>query len=187
MLILASGSPRRKELLSIITAGFKIIPSDVPEVVPDGLALSETAEFLAVKKCLDVAKSFPEDTVIGCDTVVILHGEILGKPADSEDAARMLRLLSGETHSVYTGVCISAAGKTMSFSERTDVTFSEIPESLIEAYVKTKSPLDKAGAYGIQDDMVKLFTKKIDGNYDNVIGLPVSSLYKKLKSVQNGN
>jgi septum formation protein len=187
MLILASKSPRRKELLSLITADFSVIPSEAPEVVPEGLAAEETAEFLAVKKCLDVAKNFLGDTVIGCDTVVVKDSEILGKPADSADAVRMLRLLSGETHSVYTGVCISHAGKTLSFTERTDVTFGEIPESLLEAYVNTKSPLDKAGAYGIQDDLAKLFTRKIDGNYDNVIGLPVFSLYKKLKSVQNGN
>jgi septum formation protein len=186
MLILASKSPRRKELLSIITSDFEVVPSEAPEVVPDGLAVDETAEFLAVKKCLDVAKSFPEDTVVGCDTVVIMGGEILGKPTDIDDAVRMLRRLSGATHSVFTGVSISHAGKTLSFTERTDVTFGEIPESLLTAYVNTKSPLDKAGAYGIQDSMVKLFTRKIDGNYDNVIGLPVFSLYNKLKSVQNG-
>ncbi|MDR0974435.1 MAG: Maf family protein [Ruminococcus sp.] len=184
MLILASASPRRKELLSLITTEFEVCPAEIEETLPEGIASDEVAEYLAIIKCLDVAKKFPKDTVIGCDTVVVKDG-ILGKPADSADAKRMLKVLSGTpqcgtSHSVYTGVCIFKAGKTLSFTEETIVTFAEIPESLMDDYIKTGSPFDKAGGYGIQDDLVKLFTKSIVGNYENVMGLPVASLYKRL-------
>ncbi|MDR0986160.1 MAG: Maf family protein [Ruminococcus sp.] len=182
MLILASSSPRRQELLSLITRDFEVVPADVNEDIPAGIAAIEAAEYLAVKKCMSVSLFYPEGTVIGCDTVVIADGMILGKPTDEKDAVRMLRLLSGKTHSVCTGVCISDRGKTLSFTERTEVTFTPIPEDLIKAYIETGSPLDKAGAYGIQDGHVRLFTKKIDGNYDSVMGLPIYSLYNKLKS-----
>ncbi|MDR0903549.1 MAG: Maf family protein [Ruminococcus sp.] len=187
MLILASNSPRRKELLRLITSDFEVIPAEVDESVPEGVKTTEAAEFLAVKKCLDVAKKYPTATVIGSDTVVIKGGELLGKPTDAADAARMLKLLSDSTHSVYTGVCISDRGRTLSFTERTDVTFANIPERLLDAYIKSGSPLDKAGGYGIQDDLVRLFLTRIDGNYDSVMGLPVAALYKKLKSYTDGN
>ncbi|MDR0946424.1 MAG: Maf family protein [Ruminococcus sp.] len=185
--ILASTSPRRLELIrllgiepTVISPSFDESAETVPgEITPDFLA-----EFLAVKKCMSVFMDYPDDVVITADTVVIYGNDILGKPAGDAEAALMLRRLSAKTHTVITGVCIGHGGHTTSFSEMTYVEFDVLPDTFIEAYIKTGSPRDKAGAYGIQDDMLKPFIKKIDGNLENVIGLPLCKLRKTLNDTK---
>lgn len=182
MIILASASPRRKELISIISNDVKIVPADVDESFSNDISVAAVPEMLAVKKAAAVAKDFPNDTVIGCDTSVIVGDEILGKPADDEDAARMLKLLSGKTHQVITGCAIFKNGKSLSFSETTDVVFYPLSDKDIENYVATKEPCDKAGAYGIQG-FGSLLVKEIHGDYFNVVGMPVGKLNKMLKLI----
>ena len=182
MLILASASPRRKELTSIISGDVKIIPADVDESFGDDIAVTDVPEMLAVRKAAVVAKDFPDDTVIGCDTSVIVGNEILGKPYDDADAERMLRMLSGKSHQVITGCAIFKGGRSLSFSETTDVVFYPLTDKEIADYVATKEPCDKAGAYGIQG-FGSLLVKEIHGDYFNVVGLPVGKLNKMLKLI----
>lgn len=180
MIILASQSPRRRELLRYITDEFEIKVSDVDETLPEGISPAEAVLYLSRIKAQPFAS--PDDTVIGADTVVAIDGEILGKPANKEDAALMLRKLSGKTHSVFTGVTVIKDEKTKSFFVETKVKFFELSDSEIEKYVKTGEPLDKAGAYGIQGYGC-LLVEKIDGDYFNVVGLPVSKLNQVLMSI----
>jgi septum formation protein len=180
MIVLASASPRRQELLKLIVSEFEIAPADIDETLPETITPEYAAEYLAVQKALAASLNRPEDAVIGCDTVVILENEILGKPADRVQAKFMLKKLSGKTHSVYTGVCFAADGLTISFTEKTAVTFYDLPESMIDSYIETGSPMDKAGAYGIQDDMVRIYTRGINGSFENVMGLPVAAIREKL-------
>ncbi|MBQ8624437.1 MAG: septum formation protein Maf [Oscillospiraceae bacterium] len=182
--ILASKSPRRNELLKYITDEFEVIPSSCDETVPNGLDVFEVPEFLSVRKALDVAKSHPDSLVIGCDTVVIINGEILGKPKDIADAFNMLCRLSGNTHTVVSGVCLCLRGKTMSFSQHTDVKFYPLKEEDIIKYLQSGSPLDKAGAYGIQDGAA-LFVESISGDYYNVVGFPIAKLRLEIEKFLN--
>lgn len=182
MLVLASASPRRKELISLISDDVIIHPSNADETIPDNISPDSVAEYLAVKKATSVAADFKNDTVIGCDTAVIIDDEILGKPADQDDARRMLRLLSGKTHKVITGCAIIKNGKSLSFSETTYVTFYPLSDKEIEDYILTLEPNDKAGAYGIQG-FGSLLVKEIQGDYFNVVGLPVAKLNKMLKKI----
>jgi septum formation protein len=182
MLILASASPRRQELLRLITANFKICPADADESLPSGTPPLEAAKTLAVRKAEAVAAKYPGDVVIGADTIVAIDGEILGKPTGADDAARMLRKLSGRTHAVVTGVCIAAAGVRHVFAESTDVTFVEIPEDDIISYAHSGEPLDKAGAYAIQGGAAK-FASHICGDYSNIVGLPLAKLNLTLKTL----
>lgn len=177
--ILASASPRRKELFSIIENDFDIIPSKVEEIVPDGVSALEQAEYLATLKACDISKRYPNSLVIGADTCVVAEGKVLGKPKDKADADFMLRLLSGKIHRVVTGCAICYKEKTISFSNVTDVEFYPLTDSEIEEYTNTSEPYDKAGAYGIQGK-AGLFVKGIKGDYFNVVGLPVSQLNKIL-------
>lgn len=186
--ILASGSPRRKELLGKLNIDFEILVSDVDETVND--SNPETiVETLANRKAKAVFDLIEEDNilVIGADTLVFYDGEPLGKPSDIQEATDMLSMLSGRTHQVLTGVSViyRIAGKeeTVTFHDTTDVTFYDIDRFDIAEYIKTGSPLDKAGAYGIQDDFAK-HIKKINGDYNNVVGLPVSKLYQILKNIK---
>ena len=181
MLILASASPRRKELISLISDDVKIIPSDADESYDDTILSEAVPEMLAVRKAASVAKLYPDDTVIGCDTSVIVDGTILGKPTDEEDAARMLSLLSGRTHKVITGCAIFHKGKSVSFSDETEVEFYMLSSDEIENYIKSGEPMDKAGAYGIQGKAA-LFVKSINGDYFNIVGLPVSRLNRILNN-----
>ena len=178
--ILASQSARRKELLKYIFDEFEIIPSGADETPPEGLEPESIPEVLSIRKALDVAKDKHDSLVIGCDTVVILDGRIFGKPKDLADAADMLRALSGRTHKVVSGVCLSCKGRTLSFSQRTDVTFYPLSEEDILRYITESSPLDKAGSYGIQDKG-GLFVKAINGDHYNVIGFPIARLKIELK------
>lgn len=173
--VLASKSPRRQELLKYITDEFEVIPSGYEENVPDGLDAENVPEFLAIKKALDVAHDHPDELVIGCDTVVICDGVILGKPKDKCDAFKMLCTLSGRTHQVISGVCLCFNGKTMSFSQTTQVSFYSLREEDIIKYIDSENVLDKAGSYGIQDGAA-LFVESISGDYYNVVGFPIAKL-----------
>lgn len=181
-IILASASPRRRELLSVITDNFEVIPSGVEESVPNNIGLLETAEYLARIKAEDIAKNHKDAVVIGADTCVIAEGEILGKPKDKADALRMIKLLSGKTHSVITGCAVICNGMINSFSVETKVEFYSLSETEINEYINTAEPYDKAGGYAIQGK-ASLFVKQIVGDYFNVVGLPVALLNKKLKEI----
>ena len=174
-LILASGSPRRKELLSLYTTDFTICVSDFDESAVTADTPARLVEKLARGKCLAVAESHPGAVVLGCDTVVDVGGEVFGKPRSTEDAKRMLRALSGATHEVHTGVCVSDGLRTESFVDSCKVTFFPIPEEEIDVYTATEEPYDKAGAYAIQG-LAAMFVIGLDGDYYNVMGLPVCPL-----------
>ncbi|HIT59126.1 MAG TPA: septum formation protein Maf [Candidatus Faeciplasma pullistercoris] len=177
--LLASQSPRRAELMKYITDEFEILPSDCDETVPDGIEPEEIPELLAARKALSVSRLKKNRLVIGCDTVVIIDGVILGKPHTPDRAISMLKTLSGRTHTVVSGVCICYKGKTMSFSQKTLVSFYELFEEEIRDYVQSCKPLDKAGAYGIQDKG-GLFVREISGDYYNIVGLPVARLKREI-------
>lgn len=183
-IILASKSPRRRELFSLITPEYECVspPADESGVSAED-APSLSLE-LARRKCLSAAALYPERTVVGCDTVVALaDGEVLGKPRDKADARRMLSLLSGAAHSVYTGVCVARGGvEAAAFVCRTEVRFFEMSESDIEGYIATGEPFDKAGGYGAQGAAAK-FIEGVEGDYFNVVGLPVSRLYGALREL----
>lgn len=184
-IILASASPRRKELMKLITEDFRVIPADVDETLPADIYPEEAAEYLAEKKCRAVAEENTEAVVIGCDTVVIEGKEILGKPADITDACRMLRTLSGRTHLVITGVCIFYRGEYNKFSEISQVEFYPLSDDEINEYAETGEPRDKAGAYGIQG-FGGLLVKSIQGDYNNIVGLPAARLKRALEELLNG-
>lgn len=179
--VLASGSPRRKELLGEIIPSFDIIVSEADEdSVPKTLAPKLYVEELAMLKAAASAKTIDKKNnciVIGADTVVTLDGEILGKPADKTDAFNMLKRLSGRKHEVYTGYCVMRLkdGTSVSRAEKTEVYFKELTDEEITAYIETGEPMDKAGSYGIQG-LGGRFINKINGDYNNVVGLPVSAL-----------
>ncbi len=182
MLVLASASPRRQELIRLIDNDIIICPSDADESYSADTPAESVPEILAVRKAAEVAKKHPKDTVIGCDTSVIIGNEILGKPKNDDDAKRMLGLLSGKTHNVITGCAIFKGGKSISFSETTEVTFFPLSDKDIEDYIATNEHCDKAGAYGIQGKG-SLLVKGINGDYFNVVGLPVAKLNKVLKMI----
>lgn len=182
-LILASGSPRRQELLKLITEDFTVHPVDADETLPQGMPVEMAAAFLADLKAKEAARLFPDDIVIGCDTVVILGDEIMGKPRDREDAHRMLRALSGESHSVLTGTSLYHGKQTSVFTTETLVTFYPLSDAEIEAYLDTGEPFDKAGAYGIQGKG-SLLVQGIEGDYFNVVGLPVAALSRALRQFE---
>lgn len=177
MIILASQSPRRQELLKLITNDFEIKVSNVDETLPSGISPKDAVLYLSKIK----AEPFKNDSdiIIGADTVVALDGKILGKPKTTEEARQMLRFLSGREHSVFTGVTIANAEKSTSFAVETRVKFFDLTDDEIERYIATGEPMDKAGAYGIQG-YGSLLVESITGDYFNVVGLPVSTLARKL-------
>lgn len=178
--ILASASPRRKELLKLIFSDFQIIPSNTEEIIPDNIPINEAPQYLAMLKAKDIAATHCDSLIIGADTCVILNDKILGKPKDSSDAYNMLSLLSGNTHKVITGCAIIKGKKSLSFTVTTLVEFYPISKEEIEKYILSNEPFDKAGGYGIQGKG-GLFVKKIDGDYFNVVGLPIAHLKNNLK------
>lgn len=180
-IILASASPRRQELLNYVFDEFECIPADIDETVPESVSPENSAEYLAVKKAEHIAASFPDALVIGCDTVVVHNGVVYGKPSDKADAEKMLCSLSGKKHSVITGVCLCLNGRKHSFSDVTAVEFYNLSPQEISAYIATGSPMDKAGAYGIQDRKF-LPVKAIEGDYFNVVGLPIGRLKREAES-----
>lgn len=178
--ILASASPRRQELLKNIINEFEIIPAEVDESLNSDIQPEKAAQYLSRKKAENIAKKYPDAVVIGSDTTVVTDDEILGKPENKKDAYNMLKKLSGKIHKVITGVCILGEGKEISFSEITEVEFYKLGEKEIEDYLSTDEWTDKAGAYGIQGK-AGLFVKRINGDYNNVVGLPVSRLNREIK------
>jgi septum formation protein len=186
-LVLASSSPRRRALLAALGLPFEVVPAGVEEVWPAGMPPGAAVEALADQKAAAVAAALPPERrdalVLGADTVVVLGGEVLGKPAGPAEAAAMLRRLSGATHRVLTGLSLRhpASGRAVGAHEVTRVTFAPLTPAEIERYVATGSPLDKAGAYGIQDDHGALFVARVEGDYYNVVGLPLHRLYRTLR------
>jgi septum formation protein len=209
MLVLASASPRRQELLRNARIPFVVQPAGIEERVREGELPRDCAERLAREKALAVSRTRPGDYVLGADTIVVVDGNILGKPHDAADAARMLRLLSGRDHQVITGVCLAGArgqgsgaskSKTRgrpaargvdeqltggdrrlaSASETTLVTMSELSDADIREYIATGEPMDKAGAYAIQG-IASRWIPRIEGDYSNVVGLPVALVYRMLR------
>ncbi len=199
-IILASKSPRRKELMSLITSDFEVMSEEVDERAIEERVLEEGGTPADVQKELSRAKAnavfevLPEDAkaeciVIGSDTSVVCGSEILGKPADKDDARRMLRMLSGRTHEVISGVCVKTASKEEVFVEVTKVRFGDLDayqEQLIERYINTDEPYDKAGAYGIQQGGA-LLVETVEGDYFSVVGLPVRRLSRVLEDITEGN
>ncbi len=180
MLILASASPRRQELLRNAGIPFIVQPADIDENPLPGESAQACAERLAREKALAIRKHHPEDFVLGADTIVVIDNLILGKPNDAQDAARMLRLLSGRQHSVITGVCLLGPAFEGASSETTLVTVSEISDDEIRDYVATGEPMDKAGAYAIQG-IASRWIPRIEGDYPNVVGLPIALVYSMLR------
>lgn len=179
MIILASKSPRRLELMKYITEDFIVKSADADETLPKGISPEEAVLRLSAIKAEPFRND--EDTVIGADTVVALGRKILGKPKNDDDARAMLRSLSGKTHSVFTGVTIIHSQESTSFAVQTKVSFYELSDDDIEQYIKTGEHRDKAGSYGIQG-YGSLFVKEIKGDYFNVVGLPIGKLNKELKN-----
>lgn len=179
-MILASASPRRKELLSYIADDFKVIPAKGEENIPDGSSPEETVYMLSRQKAEEIYSTYKNETIIAADTIVSIDGKILGKPHDKHEAFEMLSALSGRTHAVYTGVCIiTKNGERMSFTEKTEVEFYPLSENDIRSYIATGDPMDKAGAYGIQEKGAFL-VKGIIGDFYNVMGLPIAQLKRYL-------
>jgi septum formation protein len=188
MLILSSNSPRRKELLEGLGLPFKVLViQGIDESYPDTLQASEIAEYIAIKKAAPYRDSVKgtDNIVLTADTVVVSGNDIMGKPADEQDAYRMLRELSGKTHQVYTGVCLTTSNIQKHFSVCTDVTFKPLSNDEIWHYIHQYKPFDKAGAYGIQEWIGYIGITGINGSYYNVMGLPVQRIYKELETLKS--
>lgn len=179
-IILASASPRRQELISLVTNEFEIHTADVDETIEEGMSPEEAVMLLSLKKAKAVSDLFGGRTVIGADTIVVCDGIILGKPENRENAKEMLRMLSGRTHQVLTGVTITDGEKTDTFFVSSDVTFFNLTEEEISGYAESGEPDDKAGAYAIQGKG-SLFVEKINGDYFNIVGFPISEVNRHLK------
>ena len=182
--VLASSSPRRKELMKEISPVFSIDVSNADESVSDDLSPIEAVKVIALRKGEEVRKRHPEEIVISADTIVVIDNKIIGKPIDEKDAIRILTLLSGRAHKVYTAYCIFYKGKLIEEIVESEVTFNELTPKLIQDYVDSKSPLDKAGAYGVQDNDQYHIINKIKGSLTNVIGFPVEEIKNSLNSLK---
>ncbi len=185
MIILASASPRRRELLKMIFNDFEVIPADIDEDIHENCDMERYPELLAIKKARHIAQQEAisgDDIVIGCDTGVFIDGEMLGKPHDEREAAEMLTRLSGKTHKVITGCCVIGKGREIGFSEVTEVEFYSLSKKEIDDYINTGEPMDKAGSYGIQGQGA-LLVSRICGDFYNVVGLPVSRLKREIEKI----
>ena len=185
-IILASQSPRRRELMMLLNTPFSSENPQIDEVVDPALPIQKAVEKIAVDKAQDVFNRHPNAIVIGSDTVVVIDDEVLGKPKDDEDAIRMLKLLSGKTHKVITGVCMISEHEKIVFHSQAKVTFYPLDEALIKSYVASSLPMDKAGAYGIQDRGA-LFIESIQGDYYTIMGLPIAEVNRRLKKMEGGS
>lgn len=178
--ILASKSPRRIELLSLLGIDFETIPADIDETIDSNNDLTKEIEKLSYKKANHIYQNNKDSLVIGADTIVRIGGQVLGKPKTHEQAKQMLKLLSNNTHEVITGVTIINKDNIDTFSKNAKVTFAPLTDKEIEEYIQTNEPMDKAGAYAIQGIGAK-FVKSIDGDYYTIMGLPIAELYQRLK------
>ena len=183
-IILASQSPRRKELLELAGIEHRVIVSQVDEILDEDLDVAGQVQDLAIQKACAVAELFPQETIIGADTIVVFGGKILGKPKNEEDAFNMLKSLSGKTHQVITGLAVITKDKVYKTVSVNDVTFYDLSDEEIYKYIETNEPMDKAGAYAIQG-IASRYIKSINGDYFAIMGLPVSKLYHILKDIYN--
>ena len=183
-IILASNSPRRKELLAGLDVDFEVkVLKNIDESYPTDLPTKDIAGYISKKKATAYLETMADDElVITADTIVVLGDEVMGKPKDAADAHRMLRELSGRMHQVITGVTLTTKERQMSFSVETDVTFKELSDAEIDYYVRTYQPMDKAGSYGIQEWIGYIGVTALKGSYFNVMGLPVQRIYEALKT-----
>ena len=177
-LVLASKSPRRSEILKNAGIDFTVRTAEADETIPEGTKPEDAVVFLAARKAMAVSRE-KDETVLGADTIVVLDDKILGKPKDKDDAFNMIKSLSGRVHSVFTGVCAIGDGFSMTFAEETRVEFYNLTDDEINTYINTDEPYDKAGAYGIQG-LASKFISGIQGDYFNVVGLPMSAIYQKI-------
>jgi len=179
-LILASKSPRRKQLLELAGIDFEIVTKETDESYPEGMNIPEVPVYIALKKAKDIQADHPERKILAADTIVVLDDRIIGKPTDREDAIQILSSLSGRTHKVITGVVLLKANQVIRFSDITEVEFHPITQEDIEYYIDQFKPYDKAGAYAIQEWIGAIAIKRINGCFYNVMGLPVSRLLRSL-------
>jgi septum formation protein len=184
-IILASQSPRRKQLMELAEIPFEIIIADVDETNPLGMPGEQVPEFLAKKKAAAIEHKVKDAIIIAADTVVLLDHHILGKPKDEAHAAEILKQLSGRMHRVVTGVCIQKGDKQISFSTTTEVYFRNLTKEQITHYVTNYKPFDKAGAYAIQEWIGMIGIERINGDYYNVMGLPIGEVVKSLRDFRN--
>jgi len=180
-IILASQSPRRKELLSLLDLEFTVEVKSIDEIFPKDLKTSKVAEYLAELKASAFTNIKDDQVIITADTVVILNDTILGKPKDKAEATEMLHRLSNRSHEVITGVCLKSAQKSSTFSSSTKVYFKDLTDAEIDYYIENYKPYDKAGSYGIQEWIGAIGITKIEGSYFNVVGLPIQELNEQLK------
>ncbi len=183
MIVLASSSPRRKKLMEEVFKKVKVVHPQVDESKIEGESPKKMVERLAMLKAQAVKDVKSTSVVVAADTVVELEGEILGKPSHSDEAKEMLKKLSGKWHTVHTGVCVRNGEKEISFVSSTRVKFYDLDEETIEMYVKKGAPLDKAGAYGIQEDLGMILVEKIEGDFFTVVGLPISRVWWEIKKL----
>jgi len=187
-IVLASQSPRRKKLLNLLGIVFEVIPSNCEEIITSSDPV-EIVKGLSMQKAEEVSSQLSDAIVIGADTIVVFNEQILGKPNSVQEAQEMLSLLSGNTHSVFTGVSVvkkegNERQYNHSFSVETKVTFSALNSEEIDTYIQTGSPMDKAGAYGIQDDWGSVFVERIEGDFYNVVGFPLNRFYQEMMNLE---
>jgi septum formation protein len=182
-IILASKSPRRQELLRLMDVDFRVVLKDVDESYPEHLSPQEVAVYIATKKAEAFDESIGDEVVLTADTIVVIDGQILGKPETPEHAVEMLKTLSGKVHQVITGVCLLHKHKYNKFFDVSEVFFRKLTDEEITSYVEKYNPLDKAGSYGIQERIGLIGIERINGSYTNVVGLPTEKLYQQLKNL----
>lgn len=187
-ILLASQSPRRKQLISDLGFDYEVIFQDIEESYPSTIDLEAVPTFLACKKAMAIThKPTKREVILSADTIVLVKNEILPKPADAQEAKAFLRKLSGTSHKVITGVCLRTAEKEISFSDTALVHFASLSEVEIEYYVQKFNPIDKAGAYGIQEWIGAACISKIEGNYNTIVGLPTHAVYRNLLKLFKAN
>lgn len=182
-LLLASQSPRRKELLSNLGFEFKVVKIDCEEIVPENIKVGEAAAYLSELKANAFRKLEPEEVLLTSDTVVAIENQFLGKPKDESEAKNMLKMLSGKTHQVYTAITVKTLDKTITETDVADVELNEITDNEINYYIQNYKPFDKAGSYGIQEWLGMAKIKKINGSFYTIMGLPTHLVYKILKEI----
>ncbi|MDQ0783818.1 nucleoside triphosphate pyrophosphatase [Chryseobacterium sp. W4I1] len=182
-LLLASQSPRRKELLTNLGFDFEVVKIDCEEILPEHIKIGEAAAYLSELKARAFRELTADEVLLTADTVVAADGQILGKPKDEKDARQMLRMLSGKTHQVYTGISIKTTDKTITETDVADVEFDEITDDEIDYYVQNYKPFDKAGSYGIQEWLGMAKIRKLSGSFYTIMGLPTHLVYKILKEI----